>query len=198
MKPITIFSFLVLVNILLTSFAMQAKADTIENYQIYLKDEIVIRESDYRNPHSTPVKFLALDQTNFNDFISVNYSHCTAGAGNRKIIIKDKDKILLSKTFPDKEEEALMVIPVKEIYDKLNGEASSGLEMYYYDDQLSSGGELLTFLHANKLPDNYLQERKTKRTVMGSGVIIILIASLVAIRRRKKQLAEKQPADSAG
>lgn len=143
----------ILAIILLIGLFLPAKADTVSNFQVYLRNEIVLRESDYR-PEVSSLKFLTLGPANAHDTIFVNYSHCTAGASARKIVIWNGEDILFSRSYPDKEVAALMAIPVKDIANLYNRLANnSPVVIRYYDDQVPPDGVILANMrHDNSLP----------------------------------------------
>lgn len=60
-----------------------ALADTIDNYQIHLRDKIVVRE--------TGDKLLRLDESNKDDKLQINYNHCSPYHGDRRLFVKDAE-----------------------------------------------------------------------------------------------------------
>jgi hypothetical protein len=126
---------------LLGSF-MNAKADTIDNYQIYVGNVMVIAGSDFYPARSA--NFLKLDSSNFFETLNINYSHCTAGARGRQLKLADTaDRTILMWEFGDKREHRDMSIPISEILSNPAIKNNRVLRLYYTDKE-SPGWRLLT------------------------------------------------------
>ena len=178
---------LLCLSLVLFGCRIQAKADTTDNYQIYLNNKIVIRESDYNNPLSSTIKFLILDSTTYNDTIKINYSHCTSGALNRKIIIKDTSgKIIFNRDFPNKNEEVFMIIPVKDILGTQSVKSNSTLTMYYFDQPLLPHGVILSLIGIRDKPVNTSAKpiAKSSRAFIISAITLFIIIAFAIWRRR--------------
>jgi hypothetical protein len=127
---------------LIIGCALTARADTIDNFQVYLKGKIMLRESDIRP--GAPYKFLVLTQSHINDTIFVNYSHCSPAVSGRKIVIWHGEDILFSRSYPDQKDGTLMAVPIKDVAGAYNMPDSNGsMVMFYYDKDLSADGVVL-------------------------------------------------------
>ncbi|MBO9565707.1 MAG: hypothetical protein J7621_23225 [Niastella sp.] len=135
MKQVTLYSIFIGI---LTTLAPQAKADTVDNFQVYLRDKLELTEGNY-HPLVSTRKALVLTLADSNETLKVNYSHCIAGAADRKIVIWQGEELLFSRSFPDKQVESTMAIPLKTIIGLYNLPDNAFLRMYYYDDRSVDG-----------------------------------------------------------
>jgi hypothetical protein len=191
MKQVTLYSIFI---VTLTTLAPQVKADTVDNFQVYLRDKLELTEGNYHPVVSTR-KALVLTLADSNETIKVNYSHCIAGAADRKIVIWNGEEILFSRSFPDKQVESMMTLPLKDIAGLYNLPDNSFLRMYYYDDR-SVDGVLIAEIRMD-LPDlpkplNKSANRKsTDQSILEWSVAggMILVLTFMAYRKlfRKPQ-----------
>lgn len=184
----------IIATMLLTGLALPAKADTTDNFQVYLKNELVLRESDY-GPEVSSQKYLVLGASNIHDTIFVNYNHCAAGASDRKIVIWHGDDILFSRSYADKDAASLMAIPVKDITGVYNRLANNGgVVMRYYDDQLHPDGEILAIIHGdNTTPPQPAKQEENDQAVLEWAVAAIMTLVLLFLAFRKITRKPKSP-----
>lgn len=72
-----------------------AKADTRDNYQLYLNNVLVRNDSGFPT-NGNDIAFLTLYKSVYNTTMDIYFNLCTRGATNRKIIVISKDKKKLS------------------------------------------------------------------------------------------------------
>ena len=90
---------------LVTATGLRALADTVDNYQIHLRDKVVVRE--------VGDKFLQLDESDRNETIRINYNRCVPYRGDRRLFVKDVDgKILWQRLFTGNDGAYQMEVPV--------------------------------------------------------------------------------------
>lgn len=178
---------LLVVTLVLSS---TCKADTTDNYQIYIGKILKLAGSEFQVPEQK-FSFLKLDTSNYTDTIHINYSHCTAGASSRQIKLTDTaGNTVKVWEFGDKYEQPLMSIRIGDI---LSHPAiiSNGSYKLYYQDREYQGWRLLTYL--------VIGETGFKKASAGSsffgpgnayllyglGVFNILCLTYLFVRRRK-------------
>ncbi len=92
---------------------LNSKADTIDNYQIYIGKTLKLTEASF-NPLRSTLPFLKLDSSNYSEILNINFSHCTHGASGRQLKLTDTaDKTIMLWEFGDKEQKSLMRISNK-------------------------------------------------------------------------------------
>lgn len=179
MKSIVIYCSIVM-NVLL---GLSAKADTIDNFQVYLKNEIVLRESDYNTPTAS-WKVLTLDSSNINDTFLINYDHCAGSVAGRKIVIWNGEDILFSRSFPDYTV-PFMAIPLQELTGLYNIPGNT-LEMRYYDDQVQDDGVLLAAMRVDRsITSRTVKQEQKDQPVLEWAVAAIMILVLLFLVFRK-------------
>lgn len=183
------FSSLILL-VAICALSTTCKADTVDNYQIYIGKTLKLAESEFHVPEQK-FSFLKLDTSNYTDTIHINYSHCTAGASSRQIKLTDSaGNTVKVWEFGDKYEQPLMSIRIGDI---LSHPAiiSNGSYKLYYQDREYQGWRLLTYL--------VIGETGFKKASAGSsffgpgntylmyglGVFNILCLTYLFVRRRK-------------
>ena len=67
-----------------------AKADTVDNYQIYIKKILVRNESGFPK-HIKNKSFIPLNKMLCNEYLELHFHHCTGNKGKQKIKIVDKN-----------------------------------------------------------------------------------------------------------
>lgn len=185
-KQCRIFFILIAVSGLSTT----CKADTVDNYQIYIGKTLKWAGSEFHVPDQK-FSFVTLDTSNYSDTIHINYSHCTAGASNRQLKLTDTaGNTVKVWEFGDKYEKPLMSIRIGEILSH-PAIVSNGSYKLYYQDREYPGWRLLTYL--------VIGETGFKKAAAGSsffgpgnaylmyglGVFNILCLTYLFVRRRK-------------
>jgi hypothetical protein len=114
-----------------------------DSFEIYLNNHLVVKDYVYG---SKGAKNISLQQANYNDELSIKYSHCGKVGNSRSIVLKDgKDRTLKQWTFENSiSENNSMNCHVKDIIDlkKNNGGV---LKLVYSSKELSSG-QVLAFI----------------------------------------------------
>lgn len=166
------------------------KADTVDNYQIYIGKTLKLAGSEFQVPEQE-FSFLKLDTSNYTDTIHINYSHCTTGASNRQLKLTDKaGNTLKVWEFGDKYEQPLMSIQIGEI---LSHPAiiNNGSYKLYYQDREYPGWRLLTYL---ELGETGFKKATVSSSFFGPGnaylmyglgAFNILCLTYLFVRRRK-------------
>lgn len=126
-KPVALAAFLFL------SFAFKSFAGG-DYFEVYLNKKLVAKKFAHEGLAALNMQ---LDKANYNDQITILYSHCGAKGKNRSIVLKDdKGNTLKSWDFGDAKSN-MMVIPVKEI---LNAKKSNThINIYYASNELPKG-----------------------------------------------------------
>src|SRR5688572_1773607 len=115
-----------------------SKADTVDNYQIYINNILVTNDSGF------PKDFLTLDKSLYNSTLEVYFNHCSGSARDRKIVIFSKAKSrVIAWQFQDEETISVMTIPISRICQKIKDDDT--YEIYYYDSQIKNGRLLTRF-----------------------------------------------------
>ncbi len=126
-------SFIIAVAIF--GLIINCKADTVDNYQIYIGKTLKLTEASF-NPLRSTLPFLQLDSSNYSEIININFNHCTHGASGRQLKLTDTaDKTIMAWEFGDKEEKPLMSIPINEILTNLSINTNSSYKLYYVDKE---------------------------------------------------------------
>jgi hypothetical protein len=128
----------------LFSFSMKKGGDSFE---VYLNGKMVFQQ--YVSMHQG-VKSLQLNQSLYNDEVTVYYNHCGKTGTDRVITIKDgENKILKTWHFPnDAANPSAMNCKVKEIMN-LQKNSGSNLGLYYASREIPEGRLLATVIIAN-------------------------------------------------
>jgi hypothetical protein len=142
MKTLTI---AVLSIVILTFCPENVKADTVDNFQIYVRNVLRMNEGGFGTAQKG-INLLIFTTNNDGDSLSINYNHCVAGATQRRIKLITKSEVVLFEwNFPDKERERFMHIPIRQLLPYLQIKPDSLLALSYFDDDLPLG-RLLTFI----------------------------------------------------
>lgn len=114
----------------------QCFADTIDNYQIYIRKKLMLTEQN-ASPFSSSINQLEVDSSLAADTIHFYFSHCTIGAVDRKVFLKDRSgKILFQMNFGDKTgRDQDMPIPIKELLLLPDIHTDSSYVLYYADKE---------------------------------------------------------------
>jgi hypothetical protein len=144
-KRVSILASFAILTISLLSFSVRPGTDKIE---IFLNNRLIVEQ--YISS-STSAKFLTLHQNNYNDKISVHYSHCGIIGKARKIVARDpNNKKLKEWTFANASTgNRNMSWPVKEIMDLQNGSDRATVKLYYFAAELPEGRLLATVVRGD-------------------------------------------------
>ena len=114
-----------------------------DSYEIYLNDKLIYKQV-YKTASGS--NDLHLDNLNINDRLVVKYSHCGVPGQTRTIVLRDENNNILKEwKFTDgKNNQSVMVVPVKEILD-LKTKATS-LKLCYASKQLPEGRVLAAII----------------------------------------------------
>jgi hypothetical protein len=133
-----LFAFVVIVG-----YSQTVKADTIDNFQVYIRQKLILTEKSF-SPLSSKLALLELGRTNYRDTIEIHFTHCTAKASNRIIMLKDdKGNIIMKWNFADRDLIETMKIPILDIYKNVDNNPHYPLSLHYYDNQLLPTGVLI-------------------------------------------------------
>ena len=115
-----------------------------DSFEIYVNNKLVLQQYVMRNEG---VKNLSLQQSNYNDQLRINYSHCGQVGKDRVITIKDgQNRALKQWRFADAAgTERSMTCKVKDIIDLKKG--NTVLQLYYSSRELP-GGRLLASINS--------------------------------------------------
>jgi len=170
----------------LVLWTFQTKADTTDNYQIYLKNKIAITERDYNNILSSTIKSLDLSILNYSDTIKIKYSHCSPAITNRIITITDaSNKVVFARSFPNYTVDNIMALPVKDIMDTPEVKSNSTFTLHYFDQQLPKAGIMISFVRIADKP--LYTSNKTGlayRVILAIILTVISFCTLLIWRRR--------------
>ena len=117
-------------------------ADTVDNYQIYINKRLVFNDSGFGSFQNCALTY-RLAKKNYQDTFSVFFNHCTGGASQRQIQLRDRSgKVIEEWSFVEEDVERRMQIPIRSVKAKLV--ETDGLKLYYFDKSLSEGRLLMT------------------------------------------------------
>lgn len=123
--------------IAVSGLSITCKADTVDNYQIYIGNTLKLTEASFR-PAVSQIRFLTLDSTNSSDTIHINFNHCTAGASSRQIKLTDTaGNTIKVWDFGDKELQPDMHIAIAEILTDATIFRNGTYYLYYHDREYS-------------------------------------------------------------
>ena len=155
------------------------KADTIDNYQIYIGKTLKLTEASF-NPLSSTLPFLKLDSSNYSETININFSHCTHGASGRQLKLTDTaDKIIIIWEFGDKEQKPIMSIPINEILTNAAISSNSSFKLYYVDKEYPVW-RLLTSVFVGQL-DIEKKENKSPSNKFDKTTLLYIVAVLIIV-----------------
>ena len=168
-------TFMVLFAAILFSSAVFAGGDS---YKIYLNKKLVTEQ--FVSRASSGSLNLNLGKANYNDEITVYYSHCGTVGKGRSIVVKDsKDNVLKEWKFSDSKDgsASVMTIRVKDIlaFKKNNSDAS--LKLYYFSAQYLPQGRLLTSITLSE-KNTAFYEPHTPKT--GNGFALAFAFSILS------------------
>ena len=113
-----------------------------EGFEISLNNKVVLQQF---GSQMDAVKSLALNQSTYNDQLTIKYHHCGKVGKNRVVTVKDgQNKILKEWHFADAATPvAAMAVNVKDILSLKKGNSNT-LKLYYSSSELPGGRELAT------------------------------------------------------
>ena len=149
-RSIGIASLLLTLCAVLSSFSPRKGGDSFE---IYLNNKLVMQQ----NLHGDKgVRNLTLQQSNYNDQLSIKYSHCGRVGKGRTITIKDgQNKVLKQWRFTDAAgADKTMTCKVKDILDLKKArlpdrQGSATLQLFYSSNELPNGYLLASIITGN-------------------------------------------------
>ena len=175
-KYFKIFSVVVL---FICGLNTNCKADTIDNYQIYIGKTLKLTEASF-NPLRSTLPFLKLDSSNYSETININFSHCTHGASGRQLKLTDTaDKIIIIWEFGDKEQKPIMSIPINEILTNAAISSNSSFKLYYVDKEYPVW-RLLTSVFVGQL-DIEKKENKSPSNKFDKTTLLYIVAVLTIV-----------------
>ena len=127
-----------------------------DHFAIYLNKKLVAEQFVAR---ATSVLNLQLNKANYNDEITVYYSHCGVVGKGRSIMLKnDKGNLLKEWKFNDAKNAGAMTIPAKEILDLKKSYGT--LNLYYAAEELPKGRMLaaVNFTNKNTVSNKHTEE----------------------------------------
>jgi hypothetical protein len=147
------FKSYLLSTVLFTLTSAYVKADTTDNYQIYIKN-ILIRTEAHFMAAANDHPFLIFDKANYSDTLKVDFNHCTRGETNRQLKITDlQGNTLLEWNFPDKIIQESMNIPIGQIIGNSLLKRDIYYKLVYYDNQTTQGATLTLFTFGDRAYD---------------------------------------------
>ena len=110
-------------------------------FKIYINNKMIVEQFVHNNP---PMKVISLDQRNYNDEVSVYYSHCGQIGKSRQLSIRDaSNRVIKTWKFADAgKEHTPMTFRVKDILDVQKGEAPYKFTIIYTSKELPKGYSL--------------------------------------------------------
>ena len=127
------------------SFSDRKGGDSLE---IYLNNKLVVEQFMYRDK---TVKSLVLTDANYNDKLSVRYSHCGRPGTERSIALKDaQDRVVKQWTFANSNgKNTDMSCNVKDIMDLQKTKGQLTLRLFYTSNELPKGMVLVSVTKSN-------------------------------------------------
>lgn len=119
-----------------------------DSFEIYLNGKMAVQQYVAMNQG---LKTLQLDQSLYNDDITVYYSHCGKTGKDRSITIKDNQNRVL-KTWHFQNDDATrsaMNCKVKDILGLQKANSAGSLQLYYASSEIPAGRLLATLAIAN-------------------------------------------------
>ena len=128
-------SLMLLVAIASFSFVTPRGGDV---FKIYINNKMIVEQFVHGNPK---MKVITLDQRNYNDEVSVYYSHCGQIGKSRQLSIRDaSNRIIKTWKFADAgKEHTPMTFRAKEILDMQKADASHQFTIIYTSKELPKG-----------------------------------------------------------
>lgn len=135
---------LAIFSVILFSFAAAPGGD---KFEIYLNNKLILEQ--FVSQHAG-AKYLTLHQSNYDDRITVAYSHCGQTGKDRTISIRDENsKVLKQWKFDDAAGTKTMSWQVSEIIDLQKDKNHTRLQLWYSSRELPQGKLLATVIRGN-------------------------------------------------
>ena len=120
-------------------FSTNVKADTIDNYQIYIKKVLVRNDSGFPGDSKNKL-YISLDKSLCKEFLELHFHHCTGYIGKRKVAIIDKDsRVIKEFEFITTDYDAEMNIPVSFLCKNSSIKSNVSYTLVYYDENVKEG-----------------------------------------------------------
>lgn len=155
------------------------KADTIDNYQIYIGKTLKLTEASF-NPLRSTLPFLKLDSSNYSETININFSHCTHGESGRQLKLTDTaDKVIMIWKFVDKGQKPIMSISINEILTNAAISSNSSFKLYYVDKEYPVW-RLLTSVFVEQLQIEK-KENKSPSSKFDKTTLLYIVVALIIV-----------------
>ena len=134
-----------LVAVCATLFSFSPKPGG-EGFEIYLNNKVLLQQY---GSQMDAVKSLSLNQSSYNDQLTIKYHHCGKVGKNRIVTLKDgQNKMLKEWHFADAETPvAAMAVNVKDILSLQKG--NGRLNLFYSSSELPNGRLLTVIIPGN-------------------------------------------------
>jgi hypothetical protein len=138
-------SLLLVSCLTLFSFTGQRGGDYFE---IYLNQKLILQQALHLDKS---VRTISLTAANYNDELSIKFSHCGAVGKGRSITLKDEqDHILKQWKFADATgSQVTMTCKVKDILDVQKSSQQVAIKLYYSSNELPNGRVLASIAKGN-------------------------------------------------
>jgi hypothetical protein len=119
-----------------------------EGFEIYLNNKLVVQH--YGTP-TKAVKNLQLDESSYNDQLTIKYHHCGRVGKNRIVTLKDeKNNVLKQWNFANANDATnAMTCKVKDIIDLQKKNGSKTINLFYSSSELPEGRLLAALTSGN-------------------------------------------------
>lgn len=119
-----------------------------EGFEIYLNNKLVLQH--YGTP-TKAVKNLQLDESSYNDQLTIKYHHCGRIGKDRSIILKDEQNNVLKQWHFANANDATnaMTCKVKDIVDLQKKNGSKTINLIYSSSELPEGRLLASVISGN-------------------------------------------------
>lgn len=143
-KPLLAFLLLAF-GLSLASFSDRKGGDS---FAIFLNDKLVLEQFMYKD---RTVKSLVLTDANYNDKLSIRFSHCGKSGTERSIsLIDPQDRVVKKWTFANSSNpNSAMSCSVKEIMDLQKTKGNFALRLFYASEEMPKGHVLLSVAKRN-------------------------------------------------
>lgn len=137
-----------------------------DHYEIYLNKKLITKQLVTQ---SASALHLRLDKANYNEELTIYYSHCGVTGKERSLVLKDgKGKLLREWKFDNGSNASAMRIPVKEIFDlKMSG---NDFTLYYTSKELPNGRVLTAINLNNKNTAGYKKAQTANGHMVSTGL----------------------------
>ncbi|MET0393280.1 MAG: hypothetical protein ABW019_09070 [Chitinophagaceae bacterium] len=131
-------------SVTMLSFAAAPGGD---KFEIYLNNKLILEQFVTQRAGA---RYLTLHQTNYDDRISVSYSHCGQAGRDRVISIRDENnKVLKQWKFADAAGSKTMSWQASGIMDLQKDKSHDRLQLWYTSRELPDGKLLATVVRGN-------------------------------------------------